>query len=105
MIHVLRHNPSLKKASDSIATLRNMQRELQSTTPKKEPLKEVVLSVKKGDYVTHTALGEGCLVVELLRKKKVRIVKNGMHMDVPIKDILEKTKQIYLESNLNYYYK
>ena len=94
LIQRLREAPTLKNASDGVAQLRNMQREIQEQNTEQHCAQQHEFSV--GDIVTHRTLGRGFVVQEPQNKNKIRLVRGGVIIDCTrddIEDVQPQTKQ------------
>jgi DNA mismatch repair protein MutS2 len=88
LIKVLRAQPSLKKASDSIAELRNLQKEMVEVV-EEEPLEQLQLVISEGDIVTHRTMGEEFVVRAVQKKNRFRLERNGLIMEAKHEDIID----------------
>ena len=77
----------MKKASASIAELRNLQREMVEVVVE-EPNENVELVILEGDVVTHRTMGEGFLVHAVQKKNRFRLLRNGLVMEAKRADIV-----------------
>ncbi|MEC7987943.1 MAG: Smr/MutS family protein, partial [Myxococcota bacterium] len=82
MISELKKKPSLKSASNTVAALRNMRKELQEEgrVEQIETLSEKI-EIRVGDRVTHKLMGDGCEVIRLLRGGRYQLRVRGMLLE------------------------
>ena len=87
LIKALVQNPSLKLASDSLAELRNIQKELEPSTEElvERPVKNEELEV--GDTVVHQTLGAGFVITAIARKNRITLSRGGLIVESKKKDV------------------
>ena len=92
LIKKLVQNPSLKLASDSLAELRNIQREIE---PKEEPLEKTPSEPEElhvGDTVTHQTMGSGFVIASMTRKNRITLSRGGLILEA-------KKTEVYKEKS------
>lgn len=87
LIKALVQNPSLKLASDSLAELRNIQREIE---PAQEPSQQPVSEPEElhvGDRVTHQTMGSGFIIDSMTRKNRITLSRGGLILEAKKIDV------------------
>ncbi|MAA80468.1 MAG: hypothetical protein CL916_14525 [Deltaproteobacteria bacterium] len=81
LIKTLVQNPSLKLASDSLAELRNIQRDME---PKEESSSQPLVQPEElqvGDMVIHQTMGAGFTIDAMSRKNRITLSRGGLILE------------------------
>ena len=91
LIKALVQNPSLKLASDSLAELRNIQREIEpEEDPPEQPIHQSE-DLQVGDVVTHQTMGAGFTIDAMTRKYRITLSRGGLILEA-------KKMEVYKEN-------
>ena len=94
LISALVKNPSLKLASDGLAELRNMQREIVKEEEPQESLEERPdEDLVVGDMVTHITMGSGFTVDTIKRNNRLQLSKGGLVLEAKKKEVYKDEKK------------
>ena len=91
LIKALVNNPSLKLASDSLAELRNVQKEMEPKEEESTQPTRKVEELKVGDFVTHETMGDGFLITAM-KKKRIILSRRGLIIEA-------KKTEVYKEES------